>query len=87
MAKKRKGGMVSSLIEQQRAQQAAQAAEAARVTQNNLTANRNVNLQGNNSPDIQTSVVGGEDTTLVGGSSTKRRRVTGALSSQLGINT
>lgn len=67
---------------QAQAAQAQAAAQAANILRTNL----NTNLQGNNAPDIQTSVVGAEGTQLVGGSSVKRRRAIGALSSQLGIN-
>lgn len=80
MGKKRKNNNAAAEAAQAQADAAAQAA-------NILKTNLNTNLQGNNAPDIQTSVVGAEDSQLVGGSSVKRRRAVGALSSQLGINT
>lgn len=71
------------------AQEVAAQQEAARLAQQtkNMTANFRTDLQTQNAPEVQTSAVGAEDTTLVGGTSIKRRRATGALSSQLGINT
>lgn len=80
MGKKRKNNNAAAEAAQAQADAAARAA-------NILKTNLNTNLQGNNAPDIQTSVVGAEDSQLVGGSSVKRRRAIGALSSQLGINT
>ena len=51
-----------------------------------MAANFKTDLQTQNAPNVQTSAVGVEDTTLVGGTSIKRRRAYGALSSQLGLN-
>lgn len=63
------------------------AAEAAATQAKTLSNNLRTDLTYSNAPDIQTNLTGGEDVMQVGGSSSKRRRASGALSSQLGINT
>lgn len=73
--------MMSSLLERHQQQKADAAAEQSR----NMAANFKTDLQTQNAPNVQTSAVGVEDTTLVGGTSIKRR-ASGALSSQLGLN-
>jgi hypothetical protein len=65
---------------------AEQRAQAAQTLATNLRNNQAANLSSNNAPTVATPEVGVDESVVGVAGSTKRRRASGALSSQLGVN-